>query len=540
MQKSNSLKPVHKHVFITTVALVVVCLFAFVIYPKIVLQKGGGLATPTGFLAEPGEGEVSLSWDRPSSPPGETGDINVVTGYRIYYKLAQRGALEEYTDVDASSFAYTVTGLENDTAYSFALTALSNMIESERTATETVTTTGTGKGDGGGVDVDPGDQLPITISQEPIVETGSTRATITWATSVSGTSVVYYGPTEDFSGNTPDEGAEKTTNHYVEINGLTPCAGYWYKVVSYDDYSNYTESQGGEFKTTGCKGSSEIVTYQASKATTLSGTTVEAKVSGRGITALVPANLKNGVAEVAVEALKLEKELVKSEISTPTSKEWVGNAYSLKVFQDEKTELEETFDSPVEVTIDYTAQDIQGINPSTLKIYHYTDGIGWEALSNCVVNSSAMTVTCETTSFSIFGLFGEGTTSDYGFSGGGSATPSNNTTSPVAVVKPTTTKPADVPITTTTNGTFSQNLSLGQKNSSVKALQMFLNAKGFVVATMGAGSPGYETDYFGPLTFAALVKFQEAYKAQILTPFGLTVGTGFFGEKTRALINSMQ
>jgi hypothetical protein len=35
------------------------------------------------------------------------------------------------------------------------------------------------------------------------------------------------------------------------------------------------------------------------------------------------------------------------------------------------------------------------------------------------------------------------------------------------------------------------------------------------------------------------VKFQEFYQKEILAPFGLTKGTGFFGEKTRELINSL-
>lgn len=44
--------------------------------------------------------------------------------------------------------------------------------------------------------------------------------------------------------------------------------------------------------------------------------------------------------------------------------------------------------------------------------------------------------------------------------------------------------------------------------------------------------------YFGPKTKAAVIKLQEKYKAEILTPSGLTKGTGYVGISTRKFINS--
>lgn len=84
---------------------------------------------------------------------------------------------------------------------------------------------------------------------------------------------------------------------------------------------------------------------------------------------------------------------------------------------------------------------------------------------------------------------------------------------------------------------FTSNLKIGNKNSNIKALQEYLNAADFKVAESGPGSLGNETEYFGPLTKAALIKFQEANAAQILIPLGLTKGTGYFGPSTRNFIN---
>lgn len=87
---------------------------------------------------------------------------------------------------------------------------------------------------------------------------------------------------------------------------------------------------------------------------------------------------------------------------------------------------------------------------------------------------------------------------------------------------------------------FNQNLRFGQNLIDVKYLQIILNSNPETrLALSGAGSPGHETTYFGSLTQAAVIKFQEKYASEILAPWNLTKGTGLVGSTTRAKLNQM-
>ena len=77
---------------------------------------------------------------------------------------------------------------------------------------------------------------------------------------------------------------------------------------------------------------------------------------------------------------------------------------------------------------------------------------------------------------------------------------------------------------------FQRGLGLGAQGSDVRNLQLFLNGRGFLVATSGAGSPGRETIYFGPATKGALIKFQLANGIE---------GIGILGPATRAKVNTL-
>ncbi|MFA6227402.1 MAG: peptidoglycan-binding domain-containing protein [Candidatus Paceibacterota bacterium] len=83
-------------------------------------------------------------------------------------------------------------------------------------------------------------------------------------------------------------------------------------------------------------------------------------------------------------------------------------------------------------------------------------------------------------------------------------------------------------------------MSIGTVGQDVYALQKILNSDTTTALTSsGIGSSGMETQYFGQLTKNAVIEFQEKYTSEILTPNGLTRGTGFVGVSTRAKLNSL-
>lgn len=68
--------------------------------------------------------------------------------------------------------------------------------------------------------------------------------------------------------------------------------------------------------------------------------------------------------------------------------------------------------------------------------------------------------------------------------------------------------PSSTLAATPTSTAFLQNHELWDSGPDVLSLQQWLNANGYPLAESGTGSPGQETDTFGPLTYDALLKFQ--------------------------------
>ncbi len=87
---------------------------------------------------------------------------------------------------------------------------------------------------------------------------------------------------------------------------------------------------------------------------------------------------------------------------------------------------------------------------------------------------------------------------------------------------------------------LSENIAIYNQGPEIIALQKFLNSSPDTrVAESGPGSIGNESMHFGPLTYEAVIRFQEKYKGEILNPLSLENGTGYVGPYTRAQISKL-
>lgn len=79
---------------------------------------------------------------------------------------------------------------------------------------------------------------------------------------------------------------------------------------------------------------------------------------------------------------------------------------------------------------------------------------------------------------------------------------------------------------------FEVNIKYSSRGDDVVKLQEVLIKEGLL-------SEGLNTGWFGPATKTAVIKFQEKYASDILSPNGLSKGNGFVGSSTRAKLNEI-
>ena len=81
---------------------------------------------------------------------------------------------------------------------------------------------------------------------------------------------------------------------------------------------------------------------------------------------------------------------------------------------------------------------------------------------------------------------------------------------------------------------FTSFLTLGSEGEEVRQLQQLLKDQGSAIYPEGK-----VTGYFGSLTRKAVIRFQEKYASETLTPSGFVKGTGYVGPYTRKKLNSL-
>jgi hypothetical protein len=437
--------------------------------------------------------------------------------------------------------------------------------------------------------------LQINYNSPPVISAvsstpASSGATITWSTDQLTSSQVVYGPGTSYASSTSisDSGADTgVTSHSVALTNLVSCTNYNYKVVSTFFGGATATSSASSFTTSGCAGGATVISQTQNTVTSAAGGTVSHTESSRTMSVAMPAGFSTTTA-VDVQIKALSSATVVASLGKPSaSLSPVGSSiFDVKALTSSGTTLD-SFSSALTITMGYTDADVGSLDETSLQVYHYHNS-AWEVLSGCSVNASANTVSCSTTSFSEFSIFGSNAVDSsptrggaglifFGFSSlqpstneisvATSAVFSTSTTSTVSyfatssaikisplleqnVISNTSAVLIEAPIVEVSSAeplrakpnftyVFKRTLRLGSRGVDVKQLQIFLNNHGYIVAQKGNGSPGHEITYFGVGTKAALMRFQADHAREILIPQGIKAPTGIFANGSRKYINKI-
>ncbi len=349
----------------------------------------------------------------------------------------------------------------------------------------------------------------------------ASSTTITWTTDAPASSIVDYGLTVSYTASTTETDNSlltRTTSHSVALSGLAACTKYHYRVRSKDLVPNTASSADGNFTTTGCVGAASITSSQ-SEAISGNGT-----LTSGNLALTIPTGFKTGTTNATFQANTVDQAAFTLSAGTPSGKTLVGTfVVEIKAVTTDAITTISTFDTPLTVTIAYDQNDLGNLSESNLRIYRYDDGIGWNELSNCSVNATDNTVTCETSNFSSFAIFSSVAQSSGGGGGGWGGWYSVPITNIINTPNNTNTNTCEnCVIHKTQTYNFGQTtLKKGSSGESVKELQRFLNNS----LKMNLSVDGK----LGPKTIAIIKKWQ---KENGLFPDGLV------GPKTKIKMNA--
>lgn len=368
--------------------------------------------------------------------------------------------------------------------------------------------------------IDTSGSVISTIASTP----SNTTSNITWSTDENSSSIVDYGITSDYTISTIEaDTSPRVLEHTVTLSSLISCTTYHYRVRSKDTANNSATSSDGTFKTTGCTGSAPIIRAISEVVATSTGAIVELNEGTAKLVLNIPINFDEDVDDdVVFQINHLTTDTLLLTTGNPTNRTVVGShTYDLSALIDTDTVIT-NFDQPLTLTIIYTDNELGSLDENSLSIY-YWDGNSWESLENCSVNVTDNTVSCTTTHFTTFGVFG-------------SSVSTYNTTTKKSRCRNCDLATIIQKNNFSTSTALTKNLGIGSKDKQVLILQKFLNQNGFRLTENGSGSFGYETDYFGELTSKSISRFQDKYK---ISYNNLIFEKGFLGTTTRELINSI-
>lgn len=261
----------------------------------------------------------------------------------------------------------------------------------------------------------------------------SNSATISWTTSTTSNSVINASNQTFGLANTA---MTSTTNHSLSVTDMASCSTYKFSVASADQNKIASVlSDDQSFTTTGCEANSPIIEATSAPDVSISsGANITFNANnGKNLILQIPQNFTATSSLATFELTRIDTNSLLNAVSAPTGFNNVNsNTYQLGALIDSNTKLS-TFDQPISITMNYIPSDLGNIDSSTLNIQRYDSDTGWTKLSNCSVNADAHTVTCQTSHFSVFSLFGLTPEVVHSYGGGGGSTSQASTTPTVTL-----------------------------------------------------------------------------------------------------------
>jgi len=318
---------------------------------------------------------------------------------QIYSRSLGSDEILALYNASANQYSHTFTGLSNGSSYTFKTYAqdVAGNVASVGPRTFSV------------------DSTAPTISSITTTP-AATSVTVTWTTDEAASSRVQYGTTDSFGQLTDeaDTSPRVTSPHSMTISGLPSCTLFSFRPVSADAAGNSVNGTTGTFTTLGCTNSATVSDQERESITNGGG---ELSLTSDGLETTLSAPADGARPTLTFQIKKIDSNTVIDETSSPSGTTIIGDlTYDIKAING--TTLVTSFIEPITVTMEYTDAQVSGYTESTLQIYRW-NGDSWNALSNCSVDMTANIVSCTTTNFSTFGLFGRAVT-----------TTSNSTTTP--------------------------------------------------------------------------------------------------------------
>jgi hypothetical protein len=293
----------------------------------------------------------------------------------------------------------------------------------------------------------------------------------------------------------------------------------------------------------------ETTTGQATVTASGGGTATATTDEGGEAKVEFPANSVSGDTTVTITPTATTASTVSSFVAAVTSGSQVVGGFVYNFSATSGGETVTTFEDNVTITITYTDDQIEGLDEDTLTISYWDEtNEEWVELET-TIDTTTNTLTVVINHFTYFAVIGQEEEEVVAPTKPISQMTVSELKAKIAelmaqlqvlIVELAKLKGGTAIVGVPSTFSFTNNLQLAMASNDVKYLQIVLNSSSDTqVAAAGVGSLGNETTYFGALTKAAVIKFQNKYSSTVLTPVGLTSGTGYVGPSTRAKLNAL-